>query len=50
MPRKQRFKPSRKPKLEAPQAEPQSNPSNSGDSEDQIEPRDVDRGSMEASS
>ena len=38
MPRKQRFKPSRKPKTEAPQAEPRSTPSDYGGAESGSEP------------
>jgi hypothetical protein len=50
MPRKQRFKPSRKPKQEAPQAEPQSIPAESTGAEGRIEPhREENRGVIEAS-
>ncbi|MEO7091688.1 MAG: hypothetical protein ABI175_00470 [Polyangiales bacterium] len=49
MPRKQRFKPSRKPKMDAPQGEPHSIPSDSGGADGQIEPhREENRGVIEA--
>jgi len=49
MPRKQRFKPSRKPKTEAPQAEPQSAPDDGNAADDRMEPRNDDhRGVIEA--
>ena len=48
MPRKQRFKPSRKPKTEAPQSEPQSIPSDSGGADGRIEPhREENRGAID---
>jgi hypothetical protein len=51
MPRKQRFKPSRKPKTETPQSEPQSIPSDGGGSDGRIEPhREENRGVIEAAS
>ena len=49
MPRKQRFKPSRKPKTETPQSEPQSIPSDNGGVDARIEPhREDNRGVIEA--
>ncbi len=48
MPRKQRFKPSRKPKpMDAPQGEQQHPPSQTGQIEHGNPPRDEDRGVME---
>lgn len=49
MPRKQRFKPSRKPKTEAPRSEPQSIPSDAGGPEGRTEPhRDEPGGVIDA--